>query len=236
MKAMILAAGRGERMRPLTDSRPKPLLKVNGKALIEWHIQALVEAGITDIVINTCWLGDLIPEYLGDGAYWGANLHFVHEESALETAGGIANTLEFFAGEPFLVVNGDVWCDISFEHLPQLSGMAHLWLVENPEHNPNGDFSLTEQAPLDSQSSVSDKSETSSNYTFSGIGLYHPDLFAGVTAGEPAALAPLLRNAMAQSKVTGELYDGQWHDIGTPERLKSLNDSFSRSHSVIEFE
>lgn len=232
MKAMILAAGRGERMRPLTDARPKPLLKVNGKALIEWHIQALVEAGITDIVINTCWLGDLIPEYLGDGAYWGAKLHFVHEDVALETAGGIANTLEFFEGEPFLVVNGDVWCDISFESLPELQGLAHLWLVENPEHNPDGDFVLEEHAPY----YVRENSREQERYTFSGIGLYHPDLFADVAAGEPAPLAPLLRKAMTHSQVSGELYRGQWHDIGTPERLKALNDTFSRSHSVIEFE
>ncbi|NVK22482.1 MAG: nucleotidyltransferase family protein [Kangiellaceae bacterium] len=232
MKAMILAAGRGERMRPLTDDRPKPLLKVNGKALIEWHIEALKDAGVKDILINTCWLGDMIPEYLGDGSYWGVNLTFSPEAKALETAGGIRHALDFFEGQPFVVVNGDVWSDIDFEPMVNKAeelmqkAQAHLVLVPNPAHHPRGDFVLEKNL-------VKEKGEI--RWTFSGIGLYQPKLFESLPQNQPYPLGPLLRQVMDYEQVTGEVFEGKWHDIGTPQRLQQLNDSFSKSHKVIEF-
>ncbi|MBD3653846.1 N-acetylmuramate alpha-1-phosphate uridylyltransferase MurU [Kangiella sp.] len=228
MKAMILAAGRGERMRPLTDERPKPLLKVNGKALIEWHIEALKDAGIRDIIINTSWLGDLIPEYLGDGAYWGVNLTFSQEEQALETAGGIRKALHFFEEQPFIVVNGDVWTDMDYTRIAKApENSAHIVLVPNPEHHPEGDFCVTEGGRV--------KSEGEPKLTFSGIGVYHPHVFKELPENEAVPLGPLLRELMAQEEVTYELHEGRWHDIGTPERLQKLNESFQRKLKTIEF-
>ena len=227
MKAMILAAGRGERMRPLTDERPKPLLKVNGKALIEWHIEALVEAGIKEIMINTSWLGGMIPEYLGDGSYWGITLAYSHEEKALETAGGIRKAIEFFADEPFIVVNGDVWCDIDFSTLlNQPTKMAHLVLVANPAHHPRGDFVLD-------KGRVQLKGEI--RWTYSGIGVYQPAMFKHLPEKQPYPLAPLLKQLMDYEQVTGEIYQGKWLDIGTPQRLQELNESLSRRHQGIDF-
>ncbi len=226
-KAMILAAGRGERMRPLTDTLPKPLLKVDGKALIEYHIQALKEAGIKDILINTAWLGHIIPEYLGDGAYWGVNLSFSHEETALETAGGIRKALDFFEKEPFIVVNGDIWTDFDFSLLNKPKAKAHLVLVPNPEQHPQGDFGLENGSVL---------AASDTQYTFSGIGVYQPEVFAELELDKSEPLAPILRNLMAGQQVTGQLYQGHWHDIGTPERLEALNKEFQKPLKTINFD
>ncbi len=226
-KAMILAAGRGERMRPLTDTLPKPLLKVDGKALIEYHIEALKDAGITDILINTSWLGDIIPEYLGDGGYWKVNLTFSHEDTALETAGGIRKALDFFGDEPFVVVNGDVWTDFDYALLNKPKAKAHLILVPNPAQHPNGDFGLDNGSVLAS-------SET--QYTFSGIGVYHPEIFKHLTENEAAPLAPILRNLMENEEVTGQLFQGEWRDIGTPERLEALNKEFQKTLKTINYD
>lgn len=226
-KAMILAAGRGERMRPLTDTLPKPLLKVDGRALIEYHISALKDAGIKDILINTSWLGDIIPEYLGDGAYWGVNLTFSHEEVALETAGGIRKALDFFGDEPFVVVNGDIWTEFDFELLNKPKAKAHLVLVPNPEQHPNGDFGLDNGTVL---------AQNETQYTFSGIGVYQPEIFKDLVIDEPAALAPILRELMQKQEVTGQLYQGEWRDIGTPERLKALNKTFEKKIKTINYD
>ena len=220
MKAMILAAGRGMRMRPLTEHTPKPLLKVGGKPLIVWHIEKLVAAGFSSIVINLGWLGDQIPQALGDGSEWGVPILYSDEqkEGALETAGGIVKALPLLGDEPFLVVNGDVWCDFSCQPVNlSTNDLAHLILVQNPEHNPNGDFALQ-------QGRV--QSEGASCHTFSGIGYYHPDLFTQLDYGR-RPLAPLLREAMQEKRVSGEYYAGDWQDIGTPERLEALNHQVS---------
>lgn len=217
MKAMVLAAGRGERMRPLTDSTPKPLLQVGAEPLIGWHLRHLVRAGLDDIVINTAWLGECIEQALGDGAAYGARLHYSREGTALETAGGIATVLPWLGERPFMVVNGDVLTDIDFAALAGagamldgVSRLAHLVLVANPAHHPHGDFDL------DADGQVVD----TPRHTFSGIGVYHPALFAGLAAGQPAKLAPLLREAMARRQVSGTLHDGLWLDVGTVERLE----------------
>ena len=215
MKAMILAAGLGTRMRPLTDKTPKPLLKVGGIPLIVWHIERLAHDGFTDIVINIAHLGYQIPEALGDGSEWGVNITYSdeQEEGALESAGGIVKALPLLGDEPFVVVNGDVWTDYDFQDHRKLADgiLAHLVLVPNPEHNPEGDFALEDNKVVDAK-----------QYTFSGIGYYSPKLFEGVPYGK-SALAPLLRAAMNEGKVTGELYEGEWLDIGTAERLELLN-------------
>ncbi len=226
-KAMILAAGRGERMRPLTDSMPKPLLKVDGKALIEYHIEALKDAGIKDILINTSWLGDIIPEYLGDGGYWKVNLTFSHEETALETAGGIRQALDFFGDEPFVVVNGDIWTDFDYSILNKPKAKAHLILVPNPEQHPNGDFGLDNGSVL---------SQAETQYTFSGIGVYQPEIFQDLELNSPAPLAPILRKLMSEQEVTGQLFQGEWRDIGTPERLEALNKEFLKPMKTINFD
>lgn len=215
MKAMILAAGRGERMRPLTDSTPKPLLKVAGKSLIEYHIVALAKAGITELVINVAWLGKQIKTALGDGADYGVNIYYSDEgEQALETAGGIIKALPVLGSDAFIVVNGDVWCDYDFANLPsEPPGLAHLVMVDNPSHHLQGDFMLHDGELTD---------DGENRLTFSGIGLYRPALFENMDA-TVQPLAPLLRNAMRQKKVSGEYFQGQWLDIGTPERLAELN-------------
>lgn len=218
MKAMILAAGRGERMRPLTDSLPKPLLKAGGKALIEYHLDNIKQAGITEVVINHAWLGEKIEAALGDGHRYGLQISYSRETEALETAGGIQRALPLLGDAPFIAINGDIWTDYSLQSLPAApTGMAHLVLVDNPPHHPGGDFML--QAGL-----VLPAGE--SRLTFSGIGLYRPALFAGLKAGK-APLAPLLREAMACQAVTGEHHVGQWFDIGTPERLARLDEWLS---------
>ncbi len=215
MKAMILAAGRGERMRPLTDTTPKPLLKVGGKPLIVWHIERLAAAGFREIVINIAYLGYKIPEALGDGSRWGVHITYSdeQEEGKLETLGGIVKALPLLQeSDPFLVVNGDVWCDIAFDAHKRLDDetLAHLVLIPNPPHNPKGDFGLESGRVTDAP-----------RYTFAGIGYYSPKLFAEISYGK-APLAPLLYKAIRAGKVSGELYGGTWYDIGTPQRLAAL--------------
>ncbi len=204
-------------MRPLTDELPKPLLEIGGKPLIVWHIESLKKAGFEDIIINIAHLGYKIPEALGDGSRWGVRLHYSDEqkEGALESAGGIIKALEFFENELFLVVNGDVWSDYIFDAAFELADgvSAHLILVPNPEHNQKGDFLLCEGRLFE---------QGGERYTFSGIGYYSPMFFADKEYGK-RALAPLLREAMGAGSVSGELFEGEWYDIGTPERLEMLN-------------
>lgn len=215
MKAMILAAGRGERMRPLTDHTPKPLLQAGGRALIEYPIAALCQAGITDLVINYAHLGEQLVDYLGDGSRYGVSIRYSPEQAgALETGGGIKHALPLLGEESFLVVNGDVWTDYTYTQAPLPEGMlAHLVLVDNPAHHREGDFCLDGARVCE---------EGAQRLTFSGLGHYHPDLFAPV-AGERFPLAPLLRQAMREGRVSGEYYPGRWMDIGTPERLAELD-------------
>jgi N-acetyl-alpha-D-muramate 1-phosphate uridylyltransferase len=213
MKAMILAAGRGERMRPLTDSLPKPLLPVAGKPLIVHQIERLARAGFQRLVINHAHLGALIEARLGDGSDWGVEIRYSPEKNALETGGGIFRALPLLGEDAFLVVNGDVWCDIDFGRLKLAEGrLAHLVLVPNPAQHPRGDFILEAGNVLDGEGE---------RLTFSGIGIYHPRLFAGCRPGA-FPLAPLLRAAMARGEVSGECYTGRWIDVGTPERLAAL--------------
>lgn len=220
MKAMILAAGRGERMRPLTDHTPKPLLPVGGKPLIVWHIERLARAGFRELVINHAHLGQQIEEALGNGAQWGVSIQYSPEKVALETAGGIANAMHLLTDggkkiAPFLVVNGDVFVEVDFASARlQPNMLAHLVMVDNPPQHPSGDFCL--------QGNLL-HAEGASKLTFSGVGVYSPILFKEVEIGQPAKLAPLLKQAMVQGLVTGEHYQGVWHDIGTPERLMHLD-------------
>lgn len=217
MKAMILAAGRGERMRPLTDSLPKPLLKVGGKSLIVWHIERLVAAGFKELVINHAYLGQTIEQALGDGNQWDCHIEYSAEASALETAGGIANALPLLGDAPFLVVNADVFCEIDFLHLTHAlnkPNLAHLVMVKNPPQHTEGDFALqAHQLNSDGEEKL----------TFSGIGVYSPILFQQIKKGDTAKLAPLLKQAMTNGLVTGEHFQGVWHDIGTPQRLHEID-------------
>lgn len=222
MKAMILAAGRGERMRPLTDLLPKPLLAVGGKPLIVHHIEKLKAAGVTELVINHAWLGHKLVESLGDGSALGVTIHWSAEESALETAGGIVQALPLLGSDPFLVINGDTWLDVGYHTLvsqPLGNDLAHLWLVPNPPQHPSGDFALQGGRVMDTPA-----------FTFSGVGLYDPAAFAGL-AGGARKLAPLLRDWMAQGRVGGSLLAGEWRDIGTVDRLRELDDQLqTRTH------
>jgi len=223
MKAMILAAGRGERMRPLTDHTPKPLLKVGGKPLIVWHLEHLAQAGVKDVVINHAHLGAQIEAALGDGSQWGLHIQYSPEKVALETAGGIANALPLLGDAPFLVVNGDVFTDIDFATLKLDSpNVAHLVMVDNPPQHLAGDFAL-----LNGKLSP----EGTQKLTFSGVGIYHPGLFAQIVRGDAAKLAPLLKAAMAQGLVSGNHHQGEWHDIGTPERLHTLDSQLLNSRN-----
>jgi MurNAc alpha-1-phosphate uridylyltransferase len=220
---MILAAGRGERMRPLTDRTPKPLLQVGGRRLIEWHLQALARAGVREVVVNHAWLGAQLPEALGDGARYGLRLHYSDEgDSALETGGGIFKALPWLGPEPFLVVNGDVWTDFDHARRPSLdaAALAALVLVPNPPQHPRGDFALRERA---SWRDVVADPDDGPRYTFSGIAVYRPEFFAGCEAGK-FPLLPLFRRAAAAGRLRGQLYDGLWFDIGTPERLRELDE------------
>jgi len=215
MKAMILAAGKGERMRPLTLHTPKPLLPVAGVPLIEYHLRALVAAGFKEVVINHAWLGAQIEAHLGSGAGWGLSISYSPEGEPLETGGGIFKALPLLGNEPFVLVNGDVWTDYDFSRLPQQPvGLAHLVLVDNPGHHGKGDFRLQ-------QGRVSDGNEGDATLTYSGIAVIDPALFDGCTAGA-FKLAPLLRQAMASGRVTGEHYRGHWVDVGTQERLAEV--------------
>lgn len=221
MKAMILAAGRGERLRPLTDELPKPLIKVAGKSLIEYHIENLAKAGIDEIIINTAWLAEKIHQQLGDGSKYGVNIRYSDEGSALETAGGIINALPLLGDEPFLVVNGDIWCDFDFSTMPALSEktQAHLLLVNNPEHNAEGDFSLHDGLIRNSGDSM---------YTFSGIGLYRPDFFSAQKKGI-APLAPIIRGKCEKDLVSGQHHGGRWTDVGTLQRLQQLEATLAKN-------
>lgn len=257
---MILAAGRGERMRPLTDTAPKPLLRVGGKPLIVWHLERLAAAGFTDVVINHAWLGARIEDTLQDGRRWGLRIAYSPEApGGLETAGGIATALPLLGTEPFLVINGDIWCDWNpgaaltlARRLHQENADGWLLLAPNPPHHPDGDFCLSQRLEHadtppsaadaatpditadDALYRVSDKPcDGAAGMTFSGIGVYQPHLFDAVAAGTRARLAPLLRGAMAEGKIVGQPYSGRWVDVGTPQRLRELDrelrDEASRS-------
>jgi MurNAc alpha-1-phosphate uridylyltransferase len=219
MKAIILAAGRGERMRPLTDTTPKALLQVGGRALIEYHIAALAAAGIRELVVNLAWLGDQVAAYLGDGGRYGVSICYSNEgSSALETGGGIFRALPLLGDQPFWVVNGDIHTRYSFDLSGLHSGaLGHLVLIPNPAHNPDGDFALADGRVRNSGDST---------YTYSGIGLFDPALFAGESDGV-FPLAPLLRAAADDGRLNGELYTGMWADIGTPERLATAASLYS---------
>ena len=212
---MILAAGRGERMRPLTDHTPKPLLEVNGTPLISWHLEKLAAAGVRQVVINYNHLGEQLQAALGDGARWGLQIRYSSEPGeALETGGGIHRVLDYLGPEAFLVVNADVWSRLDYRDVPaDPDGLAHLVLVDNPSHHPAGDFTL-EQGRV--------TTGDNGRLTFAGMGVYRPALFAGCTAGR-FPLAPLLRSAMAAGQVTGQYFQGEWVDVGTPERLAALD-------------
>jgi len=230
MKAMIFAAGRGERMRPLTDSCPKPLLKVRGRPLIVWHILNLVRAGIKDIVINHAHLGHMIEEALGDGSKFGANIAYSAEGTALETAGGIAKARHLLGEEPFVAIAADIYCPhFDFEQVKDVlqdkdpwgnphpldkRDVAWLYLVKNPPHHLKGDFALH---------SFSVSNEGEPRYTFSGIGVYRTEMFDSVKPGQSAQIAPILREYAARGQVGGEIYRGDWTDVGTPQRLAQLN-------------
>jgi MurNAc alpha-1-phosphate uridylyltransferase len=223
MKAMILAAGRGERMRPLTDTTPKPLLAMRGKPLIQWTIEALARAGLSDIVINHAHLGHMVEEALGDGSRFGVRIRYSPEGTALETAGGIVHAMDLLGPAPFVVVNGDVLSDFNFSNLTARElgkDLAHLVLVPNPPHHPQGDFSVRGSRIVSSGAPGSDQTP---KWTFSGIGLYSPALFSGIADGVKAPLAPLLFAAAEAGRLGGELYSGAWHDVGTPERYAELN-------------
>ncbi len=227
MNAMILAAGRGERMRPLTDHCPKPLLTVGGRTLLDWHLQRLEAAGVRRVVVNTAWLGQRIRDHLELHAP--ASLEIVISDEGdvgLETAGGIAKALPLLGDAPFWVINGDIWSDIDLSRLVvEPEGLAHVVLVDNPVHHPDGDFCLH-----------GDRVESGGDaprLTFSGIGCYRPELFAG-QAVEWAPLAPILRRAMTRAQITGEHYRGHWWDIGTPARLAQLDAWLSRQRAGAE--
>jgi MurNAc alpha-1-phosphate uridylyltransferase len=227
MRALVFAAGKGERMRPLTEHTPKPLLPVRGKPLIAWHLEKLAAIGVRDVVVNTSWLADRFAPTLGDGAHWGLRLHYSHEgPEPLETGGGMLHALSLLGDAPFIAVNGDIWCAHDFAALPrEPAGLAHLVLVDNPAHHPAGDFALV---------GAQVQSEGETRLTFSGIGVYRPALLSGwrdVIGAAPGAdavparfkLAPLLRAAMRADAVTGEHFTGAWTDVGTPERLAALD-------------
>ena len=216
MKAMILAAGRGERMRPLTDTLPKPLLEVRGKPLIVWHLEKLSRNGFQEVVINIAHLGEKIIEALGDGSRWNLKIHYSDERElgALESAGGIRKALALLGEKPFLVVNGDVFCEYEFKSDFDLQEkLAHLILVPNPPHNEKGDFALNKTDVLNKGESM---------YTFSGIGYYNPKIFQAIEL-QKAPLAPLLRELCEEKLVSGEVFKKMWHDIGTPQRLEAIN-------------
>lgn len=216
MNAIILAAGLGKRMRPLTLETPKPLLKVGQYSLIEHHIFSLKKANIKNIVINTFWLADKIHQQLGDGGNYGVNIQYSDEkESPLETAGGIKKALSLIDSEQFVVVNGDIYCDYPFKQHNLNNKLAHLILVNNPKHNPNGDFAISDGL-------LQNKGKT--KFTYSGIGYYSKALFQA-TKIEPTPLAPLLRTQADNLAISAELYQGTWTDVGTPERLVSLNNT-----------
>jgi len=220
MQAMILAAGRGERMRPLTDRLPKPMLAVGGKPLIVWHLERLAAAGIRDIVINHAWLGHEIENALGNGSAYGVRIRYSPESTALETAGGIAQALPLLGDAPFLVMNGDVWCDWNPDSASALAaslpdGGAWMLMVDNPVQHPNGDFHLASDGRLHAQGEP--------RLTYAGIAVYHPSLFKTVPRGTAMPMLPLFRQAMADGLAQGAHHTGRWTDVGTPQRLADLD-------------
>lgn len=217
---MILAAGLGNRMRPLTLYKPKPLLEVGGKPLIVWHIEKLKKIGVTDIVINAAWLADVLIDALGDGSQFGVNISWSKEQEGLETAGGIIHAIPFLGQDPFILVNGDVWTTFDFADLLKVElkqNLAHLILVENPEQHPKGDFTLSS-----GRAYTFDQDVEGENLTFSGISVIHPALFDGLEAGK-RPLAPLLKQAMLDANVSASKMTSAWVDVGTPERLNALD-------------
>ncbi len=217
MRAMILAAGKGERMRPLTLHTPKPLIEVAGVPLIEYHLRALARAGVEQVVINHAWLGEKIEAHLDDGERFSLQISYSRESQPLETGGGIFRALPLLGDEPFIVVNGDIFTDYDFANMPQtLDGLAHLVLVDNPAHHPEGDFSLQQDRVV--------SPGAANTLTYSGIALLHPQLFADCFNGA-FKLAPLLREAMAQGRLSGEHFTGRWIDVGSPERLAAAQAS-----------
>ena len=220
MKAMILAAGMGNRMRPLTLHTPKPLLEVGGKPLIVWHIEKLQKIGVQEIVINTAWLGEKLAEALGDGSQFGVKILWSHEGEGLETAGGIIKALPLLGNEPFILVNGDVWTTMDFEPLLNMqlqNDLAHLVLVENPVQHPQGDFTLAANKAY-----TFEQARSGENLTYSGVAVMHPQMFVGLESGK-RPLAPLLKQAMQQEKISAHKLQGVWVDVGTPERLNALD-------------
>ena len=220
MKAMILAAGLGNRMRPLTLYTPKPLLEVGGKPLIVWHIEKLKKIGVTEIVINSAWLADKLISSLGDGSQFGVDIRWTREEEGLETAGGIINALPLLGTDPFILVNGDVWTTMGFEVLRDIQlndDLAHLVLVDNPKQHPEGDFTL-----LDGRAFAFDQDVKGENLTFSCVSVINPKLFDGLEPGK-RPLAPLLKQAMQNQRISAEKLKGAWVDVGTPERLMELD-------------
>ena len=225
MKAMILAAGRGERLRPLTDRVPKPLVEAGGKTLIAWHLERLAAAGCREVVINVSHLGERIVERLGDGGAFGVRIAYSREEQPLETAGGMAQARHLLGAQPFLVVNGDIYCEVDLARLLRFSlgeRLAHLVLVPNPPHHPAGDFALDAGRVGNA---------ASPRYTYAGVAVIAPALFAGVAAGSKAQLAPLLRAAAERLQVGGELFEGTWLDVGTLERLAALEAYLAAKHA-----
>ena len=232
MRAMILAAGRGERMRPLTDHTPKPLLRVGDKPLIVWHIERLAAAGFTQLVINHAHLGHRIEACLGDGKAFGVQIRYSPEAIALETAGGIANALPLLGDGPFLVVSGDVYCPLDYvptvaRGLSRLTTgkLAHLVLVPNPPHHPEGDFVLDMGGTLSLEAGAE-------RWTYSGIGLFRPEFFAGVPANQKTPLREVLRRAIQAGRVSGEVFKGRWEDVGTPERLATLDNELTSALQI----
>jgi MurNAc alpha-1-phosphate uridylyltransferase len=231
MKALVFAAGRGERMRPLTEATPKPLLVAGGKPLIAWHLERLAALGIRDVVVNTSWLAARFPEALGDGAQWGLRIRYSFEgDEPLETGGGMLNALPLLGDAPFLLVNGDVWTDYDFARLPRdPAGLAHLVMVDRPAHATHGDFALDANGLV--------REDGPQRLTYSGIGVYRPRLLDGwhdvvgdfgTSGGKPKfRLAPILRAHMAEGAITGEHHRGRWTDVGTPERLAQLDAELS---------
>ena len=212
---MILAAGEGRRMRPLTDSLPKPLIEVDGKPLLAFHLERLVAAGFTDIVVNASYFSEQIEAFCGDGSRWGCHVKVVVEPKPLETAGGILNALPLLGDEPFALVNGDVFTHYPFEQLRRhdlKNDLAHLVMIPNPTHHPQGDFQLSETRIVEAQTSRT---------TFSGLSVMSPRLFAGLAPGK-LALRPVLDQAITLKRVSGELFSGLWSDVGTPDRLRNL--------------
>jgi N-acetyl-alpha-D-muramate 1-phosphate uridylyltransferase len=231
LPCFLLAAGRGERMRPLTDNLPKPLLTIRNKSLLAWHLESLAKAGLQNVVINHAWLGEKIEASLGNGSQFGLHIQYSPEGKALETAGGIVKALPILQAEDyFLVINGDVFTpnlnvhklmgEVSTLRSNPAKPLAHLLMVPNPIQHPNGDFYLKDGQVSDQQLSGAER------LTFSGIGIYHKDLFKDLEFGAPAKLAPLLREAMGHNKVSGEKYSSPWHDVGTPQRLEELNAAY----------